>query len=146
MEKEFVNYNQALALKKLGFNEPCIAIYSNANPKTGLYTLKKYRLKLIKQASQKDKGVKAPTWQSAFRWFREKYKLEGFILPQNQGAVIDEEPIYFIAIISYKNNNMEELFNSTNKETLLHYNPKEEAELACLEKMVEILKTKQQEQ
>ena len=75
MEKEFVTYDLALRMNQLGFDEECLAIYSNANPKTGLYTLKKYRLKLIKQASQKDKCVKAPLFQQAFRWFRDKYNL-----------------------------------------------------------------------
>jgi len=27
MEEHFVNYNQALALKELGFDEPCLGIY-----------------------------------------------------------------------------------------------------------------------
>ena len=27
MEKEFVSYNEALALKKLGFDEPCLGLY-----------------------------------------------------------------------------------------------------------------------
>jgi hypothetical protein len=79
MEKEFVPYELALRMKQLGFDEECLAIYSNANPKTGLYTLKKYRLKLIKQASQKDKGVKAPLYQQAFRWFRDEHGMSGSI-------------------------------------------------------------------
>ena len=126
MTQEFVPYELAVKLKELGFDEPCIAIYSNANPKTGLYTLKKYRLKLIKQASQKDKGVKAPLFQQAFRWFREKYDLFTHI---EKG----ENPKNFYPIID----------NVSHK-----YNPKlwfdtyEEAELACLEELIEIVETK----
>ena len=77
----------------------------------------------------------------AFRFFRKKYKLEGLILPQTQGVVICGEPIYFIAIISYRNELMKELFNSTNQKDLLHYNPREEAELACIKKLIEISKS-----
>jgi hypothetical protein len=130
-EKEFVTYELSLRMKALDYDEPCMAIYSNANPKTGLYTLKKYRLKLIKQTSQKNKGVKAPTWQSAFRWFREKYELHSCIhsdytwnisggiwdLNEHKGSRYDWD---------YSNN----------------YSTYEEAELSCLEKLMEIVKTK----
>jgi hypothetical protein len=135
MEKEFVSYDLALRLKELGFDEVCIAIYSNANPKTGLYTLKKYRLKLIKQASQKDKGVKAPLYQQAFKWFREKYGYLHHItyfdpvkaqIPGEadyQGFVLfPHQDVYKLAKISY--------------------DTYEEAELACLEKLIEIVESK----
>jgi hypothetical protein len=49
MEKEFVTYEQALALKELGFDEPCFKYKDNTN----------FR----------------PLYQQAFRWFREKYEL-----------------------------------------------------------------------
>jgi len=141
MTKEFITYTQALALKELGFDEPCFGYYYTLNGKDWKFAEKSEYYRLDDEINIGGKfSLLAPTFSQAFRWFREKYKLEGFILPQNQGAVIDEEPIYFITIISYKNNKMEELFNSTNKETLLHYNPKEEAELACLIKLIEIVK------
>ena len=123
MKKEFIPYEQALALKELGFNEPCIAIYSNANPKTGLYTLKKYRLKLIKQASQKDKGVKAPLYQQAFRWFRDEhgiyYVIEGSKKFGFQHTIYDEKETYEIK----------------SEKT---YNTYEESELNCLDKLIEM--------
>ena len=33
MKKEFIPYQQALALKELGFNEPCYATYSSNDKK-----------------------------------------------------------------------------------------------------------------
>ena len=134
MKKEFIPYEQALALKELGFNEPCIAIYSNANPKTGLYTLKKYRLKLIKQASQKDKGVKAPLYQQVFRWFREKHVLLGFIEPANGY----EDKSLFAFYICDDEQNIIDDEHSYSKDSSLHYKTYEEAELACLTKLIEI--------
>ena len=146
MNKEFVNYDIALELKELGFDEPCFGFYTY---KGEIRRYTNFDEELNDFQTLKNSSITmgrgwctAPLYQQCWRWFREKYKLEGLILPQNQGAVIDEEPIYFITIISYKNNKMEELFNSTNKETLLHYNPKEEAELACINKLIEIVKNK----
>lgn len=123
MKKEFIPYEQALALKELGFNEPCIAIYSNANIKTGLYTLKKYRLKLIKQASQKDKGVKAPLYQQAFRWFRDEHGISGSIQIEHdayQWSIFEEGETSGLASDNWDGTDYEE------------------AELACLEKLIEM--------
>jgi len=123
MNKEFIPYEQALALKELGFDEPCIAIYSNANPKTGLYTLKKYRLKLIKQASQKDKGVKAPLYQQAFRWFRDEHGMSGSIQIEHdayQWSIFEEGETSGLASDNWDGTDYEE------------------AELACLEKLIEM--------
>jgi hypothetical protein len=123
MNKEFVPYEQAVALKELGFNEPCIAIYSNANTKTGLYTLKKYRLKLIKQASQKNKGVKAPLYQQAFRWFRDEHGMSGSIQIEHdayQWSIFEEGETSGLASDNWDGTDYEE------------------AELACLEKLIEM--------
>ena len=122
MTNEFTPYDLALKMKSLGFDEPCIAIYSNANPKTGLYTLKKYRLKLIKQASQKDKGVKAPTWQSAFRWFREKYNIYAVPMP------FSGKNAFYIQV-------------SGKGALKFDYDTYEEAELECLVKLIEIVES-----
>jgi len=144
MDNEFVPYELALRMKQLGFDEPCIAIYSNANPKTGYYTLKKYRLKLIKQASQKDKGVKAPLFQQAFRWFREEYNLRGSIMD----FIDDEIGIewdYEIAKIGTdldENGHYKPLVDYSIDDEDRKFNTYEEAELACLEKLIEIVESK----
>jgi hypothetical protein len=139
MEKEFVPYKQALALKELGFDESCIAIYSNANPKTGYYTLKKYRLKLIKQASQKDKGVKAPLYQQAFRWFREKYGyLHHITYFDPVKAQIPGEADYQ-GFVLFPHQDIHKLPKSS-------YDTYEEVELACLEKLIEIAESNGKEE
>jgi hypothetical protein len=66
MEKEFVNYELALRLKVLGFDEPCFGYYTNHS-----------HLVIDEIASQQGNTevISAPTWQSAFDWFGEKYQL-----------------------------------------------------------------------
>jgi hypothetical protein len=55
MNKEFIPYEQALELKELGFDEPCMSSRDMNN----------------------DKGlIQLPLYQQAFRWFREKYILD----------------------------------------------------------------------
>ena len=129
MEKEFVPYELALRLKAIGFNEPCLAIHSNANPKTGLYTLNKYRLKLIKQGSQKDKGVKAPLYQQAFRFFRKQYKLISFVFPQIEDGGCEYQIVHY---------NPHKIMYKVYSKGMTY----EEAELACLRKLIEIVEPK----
>jgi len=74
------------------------------------------------------------------RWFRYEHLLEGLILPQVQ-SMLAPTPAYFIAVISYKDEKWEEKFNSSNnkdEKNFLHYGTYEEAELACLNKLIEI--------
>ena len=85
MKKEFIPYEQALALKELGFNVPCRFHY---------YTwLGKYEIldneeeatnnQLTIQAKEDsiplDTWITSPLYQQAFRWFREKYNLDKII-------------------------------------------------------------------
>ena len=84
MEKEFVKYEQALALKELGFNEICTAAYVDKEFKY-VWELKGWHpenyvlLNNNRLMCPKDSKVSSPTFSQAFRWFREKYKLKFFI-------------------------------------------------------------------
>jgi hypothetical protein len=66
MNKEFIPYEQALELKKLGFEEPCFGLYA---PPSKTVFLRHYGLLSAKEQ------ILAPLYQQAFRWFREKHNL-----------------------------------------------------------------------
>jgi len=70
MNKEFIPYEQALELKELGFDEPCIAFYEPGN--------KQVQVVGVEQRYNNPELLRmedfcAPLYQQAFRWFREKY-------------------------------------------------------------------------
>lgn len=111
MEKEFVPYKQALELKELGYNENYIAYYQNDG--------KLHQGKLWKDRD----SIKAPLYQQAFRWFREKYALAHNI-----------HPIIFDCFVTYQHNPT--IFIIPNCNTY------EEAELGCLKKLIELVKEK----
>jgi hypothetical protein len=67
-EKDFVPYEQALALKELGFDEPCIKYYWT----DGMFT-KTYESPF--NHNKRDNLISAPLYQQAFSFFREKYNL-----------------------------------------------------------------------
>jgi hypothetical protein len=114
MEKEFIPYEQALELKELGFNEPCFGLYA---PPSKTVFLHHYGLLSAKEQ------ILAPLYQQAFRWFREKYNLKGYVEPVEY---LDGTPDTYHWSI----------FNNCNSgdDQLTH----EEAELACLVKLIEI--------
>ncbi len=76
MEKEFVSYENALVLKELGFNEPCLAVYNDPDFKwvRHLNGWEDSELDNVTNTKFGSGGfVTAPLYQQAFRWFREKY-------------------------------------------------------------------------
>jgi hypothetical protein len=68
MNNEFIPYEQALALKGLGFHEPCFAWY---NQRQTLLCFENDDFWDNRDEAQ----CIAPLYQQAFRWFREKYGL-----------------------------------------------------------------------
>ena len=120
MTKEFVTYEQALALKELGFDEPCFGYWKSKNwliqekTRTDGYT-------------HADQECSAPTFSQAFRWFREKY---GYLVSPFQ----NEDNLFFFEI--GRLNSLITEYYSLDCETY------EEAELACLRKLIELVKQK----
>ena len=128
MENEFVKYEQALALKELGFDEPCFGryYYKESYP---MLNPKSEETELVFEFGQYLKQTKvtilAPLYQQAFRWFREKY---GYLVSPFQ----NEDNLFFFEI--GRLNSLITEYYSLDCETY------EEAELAAIVKLIEIVK------
>ena len=126
MEKEFVTYELSLRLKELGFDEPCFGryyykeSYPMLNPQSEETELVFEFGKYIRQT---EVTLLAPLYSQAFRWFREKYQLHNGIYPY-----YDE---YEFQIKDFRLP-----INTPINGGLMPY---EEAELDCLEKLIEIV-------
>ena len=75
MTKEFVPYDCALALKELGFDEPCCGYFRKDSKKLFLCDFE-INNDFIRIHNYK---VIAPLYQQAFRWFREKHELDSWV-------------------------------------------------------------------
>lgn len=117
MEKEFVSYEIALKLKELGFDEPCLDCYH-------IYG-KRWEMRLNKQSTIEGACL-APTFSQAFKFFREKYKLPSWVYTS------DNEKFYYGILRDTR------FLIDGNKP----YETYEEAELACLLKLIEVVKNK----
>jgi hypothetical protein len=152
MNKEFIPYEQALALKELGFDEQCITFYpvDLTVPLYGVYATLglngKYSLLkdgyknstvniLWNKRYKRDyANVTAPTYSAAFRWFRETYQFVGTILGDGLNGELKG---YYYSITEDGWLNFYESVDSSK-----WYDTYEEAELACLKKLIEIVKEK----
>jgi len=126
MEKEFVKYEQVSALKELGFDERCIGRYcivTEWEEPTGEILLQFIDCELSEKIL-----VKAPLKQQVFRWFREKYgwyaNLSSWIHEPKLGTYHEYE-IY---------GNPNGVYGEDKYDTY------EEAESACIDKLIEIAK------
>ena len=73
MDKEFVTYDQALALKELGFYEHCMGFYYYAVPEL------RWMLQISSDYHKIVSIIDAPLKQQVFRWFRDKYDADFYI-------------------------------------------------------------------
>ena len=116
MEKEFVPYELALELKKLGFFEECLGFYIwqswNNNS----------RLEIGNDDEYTCETIKAPLYQQTFRFFREKYNLLGSPVPCD---------------FNRKDTKFDFIINGNMNYRYLSY---EEVKLECLKKLIEIAK------
>lgn len=118
MTKEFIPYQQGLQLKELGFDEPCWAWWHIEDCDTR-FCYSEQRSPIIN--SRETEIVGLPTYSQAFKWFRDKHGLGHTI----SGKGFENFLIYL-----------------TNKDGIIKIvstKTYEEAELACLTKLIEII-------
>ena len=133
MKNEFVTYKQALALKELGFDEPCIGWY---NPQVNYKKVTTDRYWAFHLTGEWENFKPSPLYQQAFRWFREKHLTYGIIMPTNVSEIQGIDCILEIHPPPDKHGIVYIL------EDAKLYTSYEEAESACLDKLIEICKNK----
>ena len=114
---DFVSYNQSFQLRELGFDEICFTHYWGEqflNENIGGW-----------MKNSNTQYIMAPLKQQVFRWFREKHNLVSWVYIGN----VDR---YFYTIVE------------NGRFVVDHkvYPTYEEAEDACIDKLIEILKEK----
>jgi hypothetical protein len=139
MKKEFIPYQEAFELKQLGFNEPCFAFYQtecNEDSPIMVDDDKQYLIsgfRTCRNSEMANHYISAPTYSQVFRWFREKHELD-----------VNINSIYIVFTCS-PNETPSKIYNvytfSKHTQTTVGcFNTYEEAELACLKKLIEIVK------
>ena len=135
MEKEFAPYDLVLRMKALGFNESCFGYYDiyddilrlTIGDEVTIYNCVTNRFENtgIKNYNSIIPYCSAPTFSQAFRWFRKEYKLSVSI------SLISQDYFYEIR------RDGEQFIDKPDS-----YNTYEEAELVCLQELIEIVEVR----
>jgi hypothetical protein len=128
MINEFVSYEIALELKQLGFDEPCIAFYNGRFLDFKIWNDDGREASQINVNMDVGQCPNAPTFSQVFRWFREKYVLEGVVQQS------EDFTWYKWMINQYYEDGKKYVAD------WYEYKTYEEAELTCLMKLIEIAK------
>jgi hypothetical protein len=142
MKKEFVPYELAVKLKELGFNEPCFFAFDNCSTPMRCSDLRTNEQKFDGVNYNSSTYTSQPTFSQAFRWFREKHKING------ETTYLPNIGMYGIIAsdmtVKPKDLSKGENFKRGSEVTdnYARYPTREEAESACLQKLIEIIKTK----
>jgi hypothetical protein len=125
MNKEFIPYEQALEMKELGFNEPCLGFYRIFSDGD---------TELLVNSNSDMRQLESPTFSQAFRWFREKYNLLATVYSNASGYLYEWSDSVGGTHRGWSN------YEGPNDSGV--WDTYEEAEFACLNKLIEIVKSK----
>lgn len=126
-QTEFIPYEQALELKELGFNEGCLDQYSTNGE---LWELRVGFI--VKNQSLAKASCSSPLYQQAFRWFRDEKLCDGSICRHGEAD----------GSYSYRWDIVYEYGVYEERHFKQGYKTYEEAELACIKQLIEIVKNK----
>lgn len=128
MNNEFVSYEIALKLKELGFDEPCFTYYYEINSNLRTHLVVDINKAWTYSGKTNLGFTLAPLYQQVFKWLRNKYGIDFSI-----------NTIYSM----YNKNTSKKYSGVINNKTVYinvgFYDNYEEAELAGLQKMIEII-------
>ena len=127
-QQEFIPYEQALELKELGFDELSLdAYYKTTDGGVSLVRFPDEE----RQINYPFERIPAPLYQQAFRWFREKYELYYRI------SGVKQSQYHYSIDHQYKDGKWGMMGG--------YITTYEEAENACIDKLLEIAKQQDNE-
>jgi len=129
LEKEFIPYDRALALKELGFEEECLAYYDRLEDSKGAMK-QVFRLGTVNGIFTH--FTLAPLYQQAFKFFREKHNILANVYANASGFLYQWEDAVGGTHRGYSD------FEGPNDSGV--WDTYEEAELACIDKLIELIK------
>lgn len=118
--KDFVTPIQSSALKELGFNETCIAINNGDKLFYGEF----------KSTHEYYKENAVILYSQAFRFFRKKHGLDSWVEEISHGNSPGKRYVFQAPT------------STSHLETIKFYDSHEESESACLDKLIEVVKSR----
>ena len=130
LESEFVPYNQAKALKEIGFDVPCLSYYEGESFSN--------HLAIVEHEGKDDYIVPAPLHQQVFGWLWEKHNL--MISFKHYMASVKSKRPYWYDIMIVSADMTKRKYDRYRLKRNIHYNTYEEARIACIDRCIEVIK------
>ena len=129
MEKEFVSFDQAVALNELGLDEPCLAFYGGKNDKKIYFNSYRDGTGDFEPFKKHERlsWFGAPLKQQVFRWFRDEYNLDHILYKTGDPWG------HIVYCLKIRNSDTGVIFT-------FQYLTYEEAENACIDELISIAK------
>lgn len=135
MKNQFVTHEQAVRLHKLGFQEPCLAFYNGGHLDLGIWDWEYPAGEKLRDIGE---CPLAPTYSQAFRWFRVNFMLysevNGFGSEVNDSIHCFQYQIY-----KTQTDRIQHQLNLLDNPDFECFKTYEEAELACLNRLIELV-------
>jgi hypothetical protein len=131
MNKEFVPYEQSLELKGLGFDEPCLGWYQDNTLRLDINS--NQSIKFHEHLGRFKECFLAPTYSQAFRWLLDRHYLYGIIIPTITMAWTFKTMTVIQSMVEVPPYKHVDVYD---------YSRREEAELECLNQLIELVKQK----
>jgi hypothetical protein len=129
MEKYFVTFEQALVLKELGFDEPCIAFFNGKHHDYKIDDDEGTEVPYINPNMNVGGCLNRPLRSQVFEWFRQKYKLSV--------VIYDLRDDYEAIIIEWTLDD-----DKLTHEFSIIFETFEDAESSCIDKLIQLIKQK----
>jgi hypothetical protein len=135
MKELFVPYEESLALRELGFNQPTNYLYNSSHDTPEAFPCDRPGIwkdwnSMYKQHESTKHLLSAPLYQQAFEWFREKHGLFGYVSP----GVLKSKLLFFPVL----HNKEDILWEDIDCNIESH----KEAQSIVLKKMIEMVKNR----
>lgn len=136
-EQEFISYEQALSLRDIGFDEPCLGYFDTEGLKVSYdrYQNPENRNSLFPEPdTTNNPKVSAPLYQQTFQWFREKHGYNCFVVSNDVGKFY------------YYRENLHNRKDDSEPELTPKFDTYYEAQIACVDKLIQLISEKKTEQ
>jgi hypothetical protein len=136
--KDFTLFQEALALKELGFDEPCLGYHDSEGLQFGVifwWNRENKNSLFVEAEKTNNPKISAPTYSQAFRFFRNNYQIHGEVM-------LIKGNLYTWECYQISESKMMGVKRITSHESVSsnEFNSYPEAELACLRKLIEIVR------
>jgi hypothetical protein len=125
MKNHFATYNQSLALKGFGFDEPCFRYIYTGDTGNNIDRYEEVEPSRAINFNHDSLCVSQPLKSQVFEWGRKNHSIHGIVSYYGKGQ-------WNIEILDYKGNELIQIEDNT-------FWSYEEAESTCVDKLIELL-------